>query len=53
MEEDCAYELESGMGSVAVNGVCQNAKVERRGSQPYQLSAASGMGDVNVYFMFD
>ena len=49
-ETDYSYALESGMGSVAVNGIYQNTKVERRGNKPYQLSAASGMGSVNVYF---
>ena len=52
-EKDYSYELESGMGTVTVNGGYWNSKVERRGNQPYQLDASSGMGDVNVYFMFD
>ena len=40
------------MGTVTVNGGYQNTKVERRGNQPYQLNAASGMGNVSVYFTF-
>ena len=52
-ETDYSYSLESGMGCVTVNGGYQNTKVVRSGNQPYQLNAASGMGDVSVYFMFD
>ena len=51
-ETDYSYSLESGMGTVTVNGGYQNTKVERRGNQPYQLYAGSGKGDVNVYFTF-
>ena len=52
-ETDYSYSLESGMGAVTVNGSYQNTKVERRGNQPYQLNAGSGMGDVIVWFTFD
>ena len=52
-EKDYSYELDSGMGAVTVNGSYHNARVVRGGKQPYQLNATSGMGDVNVYFMFD
>ena len=52
-ETDYSYSLESGMGTVTVNGSYQNTKVERRGNQPYQLNASSGMGDVSVYFTFE
>ena len=51
-ETDYSYSLESGLGAVTVNGSYQNTKVERRGNQPYQLNAASGMGDVSVNFSF-
>ena len=51
-ETDYSYTLESGLGAVTVNGSYQNTRVERRGNQPYQLSAESGLGDVNVYFTF-
>ena len=51
-ETDYSYTLESGWGAVMVNGNYCNTKVERRGNQPYQLSAESGKGDVNVYFTF-
>ena len=52
-ETDYSYALESGMGAVTVNGTYRSSKVERRGNQPYQLDAESGMGDVNVWFTFD
>ena len=50
-EEDCAYELESGLGHVTVNGGTQNSRTQRRGDLPYTLRAESGMGDVSVYFI--
>ena len=52
-ETDYSYSLESGMGCVTVNGGYQNTRVVRRGNQPYELDAGSGMGDVNVWFTFD
>ena len=52
-ETDYSYALESGLGAVTVNGSYWGSKVERRGNQPYQLDASSGMGDVSVHFMFD
>ena len=52
-ETDYSYALESGMGTVTVNGSYQNTRVVRRGNQPYQLDAESGKGDVNVYFTFE
>ena len=52
-EKDYYYELESGLGSVTVNGAGRGGKVERRGSAPYTLRAETGMGDVGVWFTFD
>ena len=50
LEKDCAYELDSGMGAVTVNGSYRNSKAQRRGDLPCKLNASSGMGDVNVHF---
>ena len=52
-EENFAYKLESGIGTVTVNGVSRGREAERRGNMPYRLDAESGTGDVSVYFTFD
>ena len=53
-EKECAYKLESGLGAVIVNGSYQGSKAERKGgAMSCKLDAASGKGDVNVYFTLD
>lgn len=49
-EDDCAYELESGLGLVSVNGAVRGSSAERKGNLPYRLNAESGTGSVNVWF---
>ena len=49
-EDDCAYELESGLGLVSVNGTVRGGSAERKGNLPYRLNAESGTGSVNVWF---
>ena len=52
-ERDCAYELESGLSLVTVNGAVRGSNAERKGNTLCRLDAESGTGSVNVYFTFD
>ena len=52
-KSDCAYVLESGIGTVSVNGVICGSSVNRTGNPHCILDAASGIGGVNVWFTFD
>lgn len=52
-ESECAYELETDMGTVTINGVSRGNKAERKGTSSVKLDAESSMGDVDVYFLDD
>lgn len=48
-EDDCAYMLECGLGTLTVNGEDRENKLEKRDGA-VALSCASGMGDVAISF---
>ena len=52
-EWECAYELETDLGVVTVNGAARGTKAERKGSLPYKLNAESDLGNVDVWFYDD
>ena len=52
-EWECAYELETDLGVVTVNGAVRGTKAERKDSLPYKLNAESDLGNVDVWFYDD
>lgn len=49
-EDDCAYDLSTGLGDVWVNDRYCGKNVEKKGNLPYELEATSGLGDIYVGF---